>query len=73
MNARIEFILPEEQEEFMLTLNAKNMASALSNMKSNLRNILKYQDLSDETYNIIEKIQLDLLNDLIDLNINDII
>ena len=42
MNATITFNLPEEESDFALACNAGKLASALSNLDREARNMLKY-------------------------------
>lgn len=70
MKATIEFNLPEDQAEFDFAIQGADMYNVLWEMKSELRSMLKYGDLPDAQYEIVEKIQDFLINRLDDHLIN---
>jgi hypothetical protein len=70
MKAIIEFNLPEDQIEFELANKAASMYHVLWELKTELRSMLKYGDLPDTQYEIVEKIQDFLMSSLDDNEIN---
>lgn len=70
MKATIEFNLPEEQAEHYCAIKGADMLNVLWELKSELRSMLKYGDLPDTQYEIVEKIQDFLISSLNDNEIN---
>lgn len=56
MKAILEFSLPEEQEEFKDAVNGTKYALALHNIKNDVRSIWKHGELTEEQYEIVDKI-----------------
>lgn len=57
MKVTIEFNLPDDEYEYRNSVKANEMYNALWDMKNNLRNTLKYGELSDSEYKTMESIQ----------------
>ena len=57
MKVTIEFNLPDDEYEYRNSVKANEMYNALWDMKNNLRNTLKYGELSDSEYKTIESMQ----------------
>jgi hypothetical protein len=57
MKVTIEFNLPDDEYEYRNSVKANEMYNALWDIKNNLRNKLKYGDLSESEYKTIESIQ----------------
>ena len=70
MKAIIEFNLPDEQAEHYCAIKGQDMLNVLWELKSELRSMLKYGDLPDAQYEIVEKIQDFLISSLNDNEIN---
>lgn len=72
MKATIEFNLPEEQAEHYCAIKGADMLNVLWELRTKLRSMLKYEELTSEQYDIVEQIQqslFDMLNDY-DINLN---
>ena len=70
MKAILEFNLPEEQAEHYCAIKGADMLNVLWELKAELRGMLKYGDLPDKQYEIVEKIQGYLLESLSDNDVN---
>jgi hypothetical protein len=70
MKAILEFNLPEEQAEHYCAIKGADMLNVLWELKAELRAMLKYGDLPDKQYEIVEKIQGYLLESLSDNDVN---
>jgi hypothetical protein len=70
MKATLEFNLPEEQAEHYCAIKGADMLNVLWELKSELRSMLKYGDLPEQQYEIVEKIQDFLISSLNDNEIN---
>ena len=70
MKATLEFNLPEDQAEHYCAIKGQDMLNVLWELKSELRAMLKYQELPDQQYEIVEKIQNFLMSSLDDHEIN---
>ena len=70
MKATLEFNLPEEQAEHYCAIKGADMLNALFDMRLKLRGMLKYDELTDQQYEIVEKIQGYLIQSLEDNEIN---
>ncbi len=57
MKGILEFNLPEEGDEHKLAVHAQDHQSALWDFSQYLRDKLKYQELSDETYKVYEEVR----------------
>jgi hypothetical protein len=70
MKATLEFNLPDEQAEHYCAIKGQDMLNVLWELKAELRGMLKYGDLPDAQYEIVEKIQDFLISSLNDNEIN---
>lgn len=70
MKATLEFNLPDDQAEHYCAIKGADMLNVLFDMRLNLRNMLKYEELTDKQYEIVEKIQQYLIDSLNDHEIN---
>ena len=72
MKAILEFNLPEEQAEHYCAIKGSDMLNVLWELRTELRSMRKYQELNENQYEIVEKIEeflIDTLNDH-DINLN---
>jgi hypothetical protein len=67
MKATLEFNLPDDKEDYEMMINASKYYLALWNMKQELRSKLKYAELSEQEYEIYEKVR-DKYNEILDDN-----
>jgi hypothetical protein len=70
MKAIIEFNLPEDQAEHYCAIKGADMLNVLWELKAELRAMLKYGELPDAQYDIVEKIQDFLMSSLDDNDVN---
>jgi hypothetical protein len=70
MKATLEFNLPEDQAEHYCAIKGADMLNVLWELKAELRSMLKYGELPDTQYEIVEKIQNFLMSSLDDNDIN---
>ena len=70
MKAKLTFNLPEDQAEFDFAVQGANMYAALFDISQELRTLLKYQELSEEEFKIVEKIRDNFYDILQKNNIN---
>jgi hypothetical protein len=70
MKATLEFNLPEDQAEHYCAIKGADMLNVLWELKAELRSMLKYGELPDQQYEIVEKIQDFLMSSLDDNDIN---
>ena len=70
MKATLEFNLPDEQAEHYCAIKGQDMLNVLWELKAELRAMLKYGELPDTQYEIVEKIQGFLISSLDDNDIN---
>ena len=70
MKATLEFNLPEDQAEHYCAIKGADMLNVLWELKTELRSMLKYGELPDKQYEIVEKIQDFLLSSLNDNDVN---
>ena len=70
MKAILEFNLPEEQAEHYCAIKGADMLNVLWELKAELRSMLKYGDLPEQQYKIVEKIQDYLIHSLNDNDVN---
>jgi len=70
MKAIIEFNLPEDQAEHYCAIKGADMLNVLWELKAELRGMLKYGELPDTQYEIVEKIQDFLMSSLYDNDVN---
>lgn len=57
MKAILEFNLPDDQHEFDLAVESGRMYSALWDISQELRTLWKYEELSEEEWNMVERIR----------------
>ena len=69
MKAILEFNLPEDEHEFYCVTKGKDMFVVLWNLQQELRKLYKYEELNEDEWQIVERLQ-DFLND--SLNENEI-
>ncbi len=70
MKATLEFNLPDDQAEHYCAIKGQDMLNVLWELKSELRSMLKYGDLPEQQYEIVEKIQDFLISSLNDNEVN---
>ena len=66
MKATLEFNLPDEQAEHYCAIKGADMLNVLWDIRLKLRGMLKYDELTNEQYEIVENIQeylIDILNE----------
>jgi hypothetical protein len=56
MKATLEFNLPDDKEDYEMTVNASKYYLALWGIKQELRKQLKYAEISEKEYEIYEKV-----------------
>jgi hypothetical protein len=56
MKATLEFNLPEDEERFNVASKAVDLYLALLDIHNEIRSHWKYEEHSEEVYNIVEKI-----------------
>ena len=57
MKAKLTFNLPDDQHEFDLAIQGGKMYSALWDISKELRTLWKYEELSEEEWNMVERIR----------------
>ena len=70
MKARLKYNLPDDDFEFNCALKSTKMYFALIEIKDELRDILKYEELKKNQYEIIDKFNDKFNEILIDNEIN---
>ena len=70
MKAILEFNLPEEQAEHYCAIKGADMLNVLFELRVQLRALLKYGELTDQQYEIVEKIQEFLFTSLNENDVN---
>ena len=70
MKAILEFNLPEEQAEHYCAIKGADMFNVLWDLKAELRSMLKYGELPEQQYKIVEQIQGYLIHSLNDNDVN---
>jgi hypothetical protein len=70
MKATLEFNLPDDQAEHYCAIKGQDMLNVLWELKAELRAMLKYGELPDQQYEIVEKIQDFLMSSLDDNDVN---
>ena len=66
MKAILEYNLPEDEAEYYCANKGTAMLNVLWELKAELRSMLKYGELPDQQYEIVENIQeylIDILNE----------
>jgi hypothetical protein len=69
MKAKLSFDLPEDEHEFYCANKGKDMFVVLWNLQQELRKLYKYEELNEDEWQIVERLQ-DFLNN--SLNENEI-
>jgi len=57
MKAKLTFNLPDDQHEWDNAVNANAMYLALWDISKELRTLWKYEELSEEEWNMVERIR----------------
>jgi hypothetical protein len=70
MKATLKFNLPEDQFEFDCAMKSTKMYFALTEIKEEIRSVLKYGELRDDQYKFIEELQEKFHEILTDNEIN---
>lgn len=70
MKAKLEFNLPDEKNEYLLAVHSQELFSFIWQFRQTLRNISKFDELSDDQVKIVEHINDIFCNNLNDLSIN---
>ncbi len=70
MKATLEFNLPEDQAEHYCAIKGADMLNVLWELKAEIRGMLKYGELTDKQYEIVDKIQDFLISSLNDNDVN---
>ena len=66
MKAKLTFNLPEDQAEFDFAVQGSKMYLALWDISQEIRTLWKYEELSEEEWNMVERIRdkfYEILND----------
>ena len=68
MKAKLEFNLPEDQDDFTLATKGSTFYSVLWSLDKHLRNIIKYEETAhEERIKLAEEIK-DIINEEVDLD-----
>lgn len=70
MKARLTFNLPEDKYEWENAMRADAMFCALWDLSQELRTLWKYEELSEEEWNMVERIRDKFYEILSEHNIN---
>lgn len=70
MKAKLTFDLPEDKYEWENAMRADAMFCALWDLSQELRTLWKYEELSEEEWNMVERIRDKFYEILSDHNIN---
>jgi len=71
MKATLTFDLTDDQHSFDCAINGKKYYDLVDEIKQHLRSLEKYQDLTEEQYEIIGKVREWLHTELLDAGIAD--
>ena len=71
MKATLTFDLTDDQHSFDCAINGKKYYDLVDEMRQHLRSLEKYQDLTEEQYEIIGKVREWLHTELLDAGIAD--
>jgi len=71
MKATLTFDLTDDQHSFDCAINGKKYYDILDEVRQHLRSLEKYQDLTEEQYEIIGKVRQWLHEQLLDAGIAD--
>lgn len=64
MKAKLEFSLPEEQDEFTFAIKGKNYWNCLYELDQKLRGILKYGHQYKNVDELAEELRMDIRNNV---------
>lgn len=70
MKARLTFNLPDEQHDFDVAIQGSKMYSALWDISQELRRLWKYEELSEEQFEMVERIRDSFHSILQEHNVN---
>ena len=68
--AILRFILPEEKDDFVMASRAADYYLALYDIEQAIRSIWKYEDLTDDENDLIEKVRAKFYDILDDHGVN---
>lgn len=71
MQATLTFDLTDDQHSFDCAINGKKYHDVIDEIRQHLRSLEKYQDLTEEQYEIIGKVREWLHEQLLDAGIAD--
>ena len=54
--ATLEFILPEDGDDFRYAINGEAYREALHNIREDVRQIWKYRELPEDQFNLVDEI-----------------
>jgi hypothetical protein len=54
--AMLEFNLPEDDDDFRYAINGEAYREALNNIREDVRQIWKYNDLPEDQFNLVDRI-----------------
>jgi hypothetical protein len=57
MKAKLEYNLPDDEFEFNCAVKSTKMYFALTEIKDEIRSFIKYQELKENQYEIIDKLR----------------
>lgn len=72
MKATLKFNLPEEVQEFDMAVNAPGLTSVIMKIDNYIKNIKKYEPVSEESLSILEKIHSQLWTLIEEYNVQNI-
>ena len=64
MKATLEFDLPEDYDDFENATKGLDMSIIIDNALSNIRHILKHEDISEKEYDVLERVRDSILEDM---------
>lgn len=62
MKAKLEFNLPDEQNEFQMAIKGHLYLSVINEFFAEIRKALKYEDLNDDQIHTLERARTILIN-----------
>jgi len=71
MKATLAFDLTDDQHLFDCAINGKKYYDILDEIRQHLRSLEKYQDITEEQYNLVGKIREWMHNELLNAGIAD--
>jgi len=57
MKAQLTFNLPDDQHEFDMAVHSSDFYSVLFDLDNEMRSICKYEEHSEDVYNIVERLR----------------